>query len=841
MKSKLTLTALAALLGVSALFFHRPKEQPADPGKISGAYEALNFLSAQRIYPHEHLPERAYYAAWEQLRQSATLRSGPQGEPWESMGPHNIGGRTLAIAFNPQNPRTMYLGSASGGLWRSYTAGAGALAWERVGTGFPVLAVSSVAFAPGDSTVMYIGTGEVYNFNLAGTGAAYRSTRGSYGIGILKSTDGGSTWEKSLDWAYNQQHGVWAVKVAPGDPNVVYAATTQGVFRSNDAGASWGQVHDVVMATDLLIHPDDPNRVVVGCGNFSSPGFGIYRTTDGGENWTKATAGVPAQFNGKIQLGMAPGSPNVIYASIGNGFSQADGGSWLCRSSNFGASWTVRTTIDYSQWQGWFSHDVAVSPNNANELAVVGINVWKSINGGNSITVTAGGGEVHADCHDVTYHPTDPNIVFVATDGGLFRSDDGGEQYYPANGGYQTVQFYNGFSNSAQDSALAFGGLQDNGSIRWTGSEDLSWTPVFGGDGGWSAVDQQNDSRVFVSWQGLNIQRSINGGDSFQPVVPPGNEFTAFIAPYVIAQDNADIIYAGRANVYKSENVGDSWAVTGDGNGLDGNPILSMAISPQNSDVVYAATAPIPGSSTHGVFVTVNGGDTWQNITAPNLPDRFPMDLTVGPTDEATAYITYSGFGSGHLFRTDNYGESWEDLSEGLPDVPTNAVVADPLFPDIIYVGNDLGVFASSDGGQNWIPLQEGLPEAVMVFDLVISPANRKLRVATHGNGAYQKPLLDEITIGTEEAVAGAFEQSVRLFPNPVRESASLQYELESPARVTVQLLDSKGAVLKKLVGEAQPAGFHEVPFNRQGLSAGLYFLRLQAGGKRVTKRVIVR
>ena len=758
------------------------------------------------------------------------------------MGPHNIGGRTLALAFNPQNPNTMYLGSASGGLWRSYTAGAGTLAWERVEAGFPVLAVSSIAFAPGDSSVMYIGTGEVYNFNYAGTGAAYRSTRGSYGIGILKSTDGGRSWEKSLDWSYEQQHGVWAVKVAPSDPNIVYAATTQGVFKSMDAGAGWSQVHNVVMATDLLIHPGDPDLVVVGCGNFSSAGFGLYRTTDGGEAWAKITTGVPSQFNGKIQLGMAPGSPNVIYASFGNGFSQADGASWLCRSSNFGSSWSIKSNIDYSQHQGWFSHDVAVSPVNSNELAVVGINVWKSTNGGTSLSITAGGAAVHADCHDVAYHPTDPNIVFVATDGGLYRSDDGGNQYFPVNGGYQTVQFYNGFSNSAQDSTVAFGGLQDNGSIRWDGAGSLSWTQVFGGDGGWSAVDQNNNSRVFVSWQGLNIQRSINGGDSFQSIAPSGNEFTAFIAPYVIAEDNAGIIYAGRVNVYKSEDAGDSWAVTGDGNGLDGNPILSMAISPQNSDVVYAATAPIPGTSTHGVFVTTDGGANWNNITTPNLPDRFPMDMTVDPANEAVAYIAYSGFGSGHLYRTTDYGDSWEDLSEGLPDVPANAVVVDPVFPDFIYVGNDLGVFASTDGGQDWHLFQEGLPGAIMAFDLVISPANRKLRVATHGNGAYQRELLDEpFPSGTEEATANALARSARLFPNPMQEMASLRYELDRKGWVVVQLLDGAGRVVKELSNEVLPEGIHELAVTRPGLSAGIYYVRIQAGRSQATKKLVVR
>jgi len=838
MKTKLTLAALFALSCACFFLWEGRTAPPAKPDKISGAYEALNFLGMQRLYPHERLPARAHYAAWEKMQTAVAGRSNPVVDPWESMGPHNIGGRTLAIAFNPQNPNTMYLGSASGGLWRSYAGGFGDRAWERVETGFPVLAVSSIAFAPGDSTTLYIGTGEVYNAFLAGTGAAYRSTRGSYGIGILKSTDGGQSWQKSLDWSYDQQQGVWAVKIAPNNPNLIYAATTLGVFKSIDAGANWNQVHDVVMATDLLIHPENPNRIVVGCGNFGSPGFGLYRSLNGGLSWAKISAGVPAQYNGKIQLAMAPSDPNIIYASFGNGFSQSDGASWLCRSSDFGTQWDIRTETDYSQWQGWFAHDVAVSPNDANTLAVVGINVWKSTNGGSSLSLTAGGNEVHADCHDVLYHPTDPNIVYVATDGGLYRSNDGGNDYFGLNGGYQTVQFYNGFSNSAQDPNISFGGLQDNGSIRWNG--DLTWTPVFGGDGGWSAVDQNDDSRVYVSWQGLNIQRSLNGGNSFTSITPPGNEFTVFIAPYVIAEDNADILYAGRVNVYKSVNGGSSWAVTGTGAGLDGNAILSMAISPENSNVVYAATAPIPGSTTHGVFVTVDGGGTWANITGENLPDRFPMEMTVDPTDESVAYITYSGFGAGHVFRTTDYGATWTDRSAGLPDVPTNALVVDPLFPDFIYVGNDLGVFASTDGGQSWHSYQEGLPSAVMVFDLTIAPANRKLRVATHGNGAYQRDLLDEAIAGTDEAVADVFGDKLNLFPNPMRESATLQYELRDKEQVLVRVLDGAGRQVQTLANETQAEGPHELKISRQGLSAGIYYLRIEAGGKQASRKFVV-
>ena len=265
-----------------------------------------------------------------------------------------------------------------------------------------------------------------------------------------------------------------------------------------------------------------------------------------------------------------------------------------------------------------------------------------------------------------------------------------------------------------------------------------------------------------------------------------------FIAPYVIAKDGSETLYAGRSRVYKSENGGSNWQATNNGNVLDGNPALSMDISPQNPDVVYAATAPTTlfGGTKGNVFVTTNGGDTWTNVTG-NLPDRFPMDITVDPTNEAVAYIAFSGYGTGHVFKTEDYGASWEDVSIGLPDVPTNAVVVDPLFPNNLYVGNDLGVFASVDAGFNWEPYMEGLYDATMIFDLKISPVNRKLRAATHGNGAFQRDLLEEEVVNTKQIFAN--DLNLKVFPNPVSSVATIQYQLRKSGNVSAEIVDLNG------------------------------------------------
>lgn len=841
-------TLIIALIGI-AFFFQQQESNQITPEEeiVSGAYEALNFMGARQ----GAIPENAFYAAWENNRNmpEATTVQRDDPEPWESMGPHNKGGRTLALALNPQNDNTIWAGSASGGLWKTTTGGFGTEAWEQVPTGFPVLAVSSIAIHPQDSMTMFIGTGEVYNYFEAGTGAAYRSTRGSFGMGILKSTDGGETWEISLDWSYNQERGIWAVKFAPSNPNILYAATTEGVYKSVDSGVNWTQVQDVIMANDLLIHPDDENLVLVGCGNFGTEGKGIYRTTNGGDSWTPITENIPDDFQGKIQFGMAPSQPNTVYASIGNGFSSSTGATWLLRSNDFGANFELRSTTDYSRWQGWFSHDVAVSPTNPDHIICIGIQVWKSVTAGNTLLLKTVGGIgydnpaiegpygdpdfVHSDAHDVIYHPTDPNILFIASDGGFTRSDDGGETYQTLNGRYQTVQFYNGFSNSRFSNTFAIGGLQDNGTISWNG--DLTWRGIWGGDGSWTAASPDDAGTFYVSSQNLNMRKTENGGDGFFGTGVPIEGAVSFIAPFVVAPSDGNVVYAGSAVVAKTTNGTDSWTVTNGGNFLssDLNPVLSMEVSPQNADVVYVATAPlngVPGSA----YVTTDG-ETWTEIPS-NLPtSRYPMDMTVDPTDEAVAYVTYSGFGTGHVFRTEDYGQTWVDITGDLPDVPTNAVIVDPLFPNNVYVGNDLGLYVSADYGETWSTYQDGLPDAVMAFDLKISPLDRKLRVATHGNGAYQRDLLEEPIVSTEEIVLKSL--NLRVFPNPVQTQATVQFELEEKLDLNFQLLNASGQLVQQLQDGQFVNGQHQFELNAGDLPKGIYYIRVSSGkGQRMEK-----
>ncbi|MFH1844047.1 MAG: hypothetical protein ABIF77_12650, partial [bacterium] len=419
--------------------------EPGEQRETSGAMSSLEFWATQRAYPSKTFPSRGFVEAFDQAQRDLpeVMEKDRAVTPWQPLGPHNIGGRTLAVALNPLNPHTVYAGSASGGLWRSYTGGRGALAWQYVSTGYPVLAVSSIAISPKDSNTIFIGTGEVYAYQDTQGGIADRLTRGSYGIGILQTTDGGLTWTKSLDWSAHQERGVQVVKMCPRKSGIIWAGTTEGTYKTIDNGKNWDPVHSTIMVTDLVINPDHPNTVIIACGNLHSVGQGLYRTTDGGVSWTQLlSTAIPTNLRGKTLLSICDSQPGTILASSGNGGLGSEW-TWLSRTDNGGDTWTLMSTTDYSQWQGWFSHDVAVNPDNPDEVFTVGIDIWKSTTGGGALQrmsdwqqwyfgqVQPGEPEgapdySHADHHDLVYHPTDRNIIYFANDGGIFRTLDGG-------------------------------------------------------------------------------------------------------------------------------------------------------------------------------------------------------------------------------------------------------------------------------------------------------------------------------------------------------------------------------------------------------------------------------
>ncbi|MEM1043558.1 MAG: T9SS type A sorting domain-containing protein [Bacteroidota bacterium] len=831
------LLCLAVVAVGVALALYAPEPAPTseapDAYAVSGAYEALVLWNDKRAYPNETIPSTGFAEAVA-ARRSLEAASRGGGEPWEAIGPQNIGGRSLAIVLNPERPETVWVGSAGGGLWRSYDAGLNS-SWERISTGFGVTAASAIALAPDDTSTVYLGTGEVYRYRESFGGVVYRPTRGSYGMGILKSTDAGATWTKSLDWSRNQERGVQMIRIDPTDAATVWAATTEGILVSRDAGATWDTSLDVVMGTDISINAEDPDDILAACGNQESEGYGLYRTTDGGATWAQVTDGVPPSYIGKVLLSRHPTDQDTVYASVGNGIFTSGSETFLIRTVDGGDAWTTVSTNNYAAFQGWFAHYVGVNPNRPDELYLGGVPLFFSSNGGfNQVELN----DPHPDHHAVAFHPTDPDIVYFAHDGGVARTTNGGSTIVDISQGYQTTQFYNGTSVDPGNADFAIGGLQDNNTVRYTGSPN--WDRILGGDGSWSAIDPFDPNIVYASFQNLGMARSSDGGDDFDFIIPPDAGNTAFIAPYALAPTDPSRLYAGRSIVYRSENRGNSWTATNGGSNIDpnANPTLAMAVSPLDEDVVYVSTAPIlrapvdnPGPPR--MFVTRNAGSSWTDITT-GLPDRFVTDIAIDPSDDQVAWVTLGGFGTGHVYKTEDAGQTWTDVSGTLPDAPAEAVAFDPLRPGTVYIGNDVGVFETNDAGTTWNAFTAGLPEAVLVMDLVYSAADRTLQVATHGNGMYRRALPP--AVASEPTVGPQDFRLLAVAPNPFRASTTLAYELDRSAEVRLEVFDAAGRRVALLDQGSKESGAHRVRFDAAELAAGVYVARLTAGGRTASR-----
>lgn len=742
--------------------------------------ESMEFWTASRSYPNKDLEARTFTSSYNKLNQFAQMRALQPDmvttAPWSALAPFNFAGRILSMAISPANANTIFVGSSSGGLWKTTTGGTGAaggINWTYVPTGFPVLGVGAVVINPQNANEIYAGTGEVYNKNPKGVTAAghIRTYRGFYGIGVLKSIDGGTSWQQVLNFSQSNLEGVFDMLINPLKPSTVWAATTDGLYRSFNSGSNWTKVHSVLMNTDLAMKPGDTSVLYVACGNFSSAGAGLYKSTNAGAvtpTFTKMTSGLPA-YTGMARIAISAANTSRIYASIGHdpGTTTKYG---LYVSTNQGSTWAKATSTNIINGQGWYAHDVVPDPANANIVYWGEIDVYKSTNGGSTFTkvsdwsgwnlsnttigTTAEGSSkyVHADNHRLYMSGS---TVFTCTDGGLFKTTNGGTSWLSLNGGLQTAQIYPNISVSRTDPNYMLLGLQDNGTFVYRGVPGCK--RVIGADGFSTAIDPTNENVGFAEYYFLNLKKSSDKGNTFPATsytnnynslnIP--NENACFNSPFVFAYNNTNIMYAGTIYLKKSTNKGSTWTNANGSAVVSGssNPIITLATAPTDDNTVYISTSP-GGTVRSRLYKSTDGGATTVNITG-TLPDRYYSKIAIDPADKNRVAITVSGFGSSHVFITHDGGTSWTDIGAGLPDVPANALAFDPNNTSILYVGNDIGIYYATDvpvtspGASavlNWSPYNEGFTDATMVSDILVTTTN-KLRLATYGRGLWERDL----------------------------------------------------------------------------------------------------
>jgi photosystem II stability/assembly factor-like uncharacterized protein len=731
--------ALVALLAPAVRAQIRESEDHAE--------RRQEYLMAPREYPFLQVPAGALMRAHLDvevrfgLRARTAMAASQFGlaASWQSIGPTTINngsaaGRVTAIVAHPTQPNVLFAGGAQGGVWKSVDGGT---SWTPLTDAQCSLAVGSITIDPVNPSIIYVGTGEQNN-----------SADSYYGCGVLRSTDGGSTWTQLGASTFVTTNGGARIghiiidKSTAGSTTstTLLASSSLGLWRSTTSGQSWTQVL-TGNVSGLAVDPVTSSIWYAIIGNYgaTSTQNGIYKSTNGGVTWTQLTVtltGTP----GRGELAIAPSNGNVIYAAFedrttGSTTSQQLMGIW--RSTDAGVTWAKAGASSAScASQCWYDLSIAVDRTNAARVYMGGLSFYRSEDSANTFSNI--GSLIHVDHHAIAFDPVTPDIVYAGTDGGVYKSPNRGGSWQSLNNNLAITQFYGGIALHPTDTLTVIGGTQDNGTLQYGGFP--SWTTIIGGDGGFTAINPSNPNIMFgeIEWltggnaSGNGPRRSDLPGSFFR-LKNTGMDLTdraQFIPPYVLDPSNPLTLYFGTYRIYRTIDNGETWtAISPDLSKTGNGTVTAIAVSPTDPKTIYV------GLNDGNVKVTRDSGTTWTTAIT-GLPNRTITQIVIDESDPATAYLTNSGFGSPHVWRTTDGGVSWGSISGDLPNAPANALALIPRSKDL-YVGTDVGVFRSINGGNTWVPFMEGFPN-VAVFSLVFNDRTRKLVAATHGRGMFQ-------------------------------------------------------------------------------------------------------
>lgn len=644
-------------------------------------------------------------------------------------------GRVNIVRFNPKDELDLWIGAASGGVWRSTNGGNTWINYPF--TNFLSLGVSDIAIAPTNPNVVYVTTGDADGS--IGTAGGY------YSIGIIKTTDNGATWfVTNFSKQLSEKKTLTRILVDPNDENTVIVGANDGIYKTTDGGNSWIKKFADNSIIDMEFKPDDPNVVYASSYGFSGKNF-VFKSTDKGESWKSVFS---VSSSNRLCIEVSPADANSIYCLASN--SSNSGFNSLAVSQDGGETWNVTATTNTvnnilgwydgkgsdSKGQGMYDLALAVSPKDPYNLFIGGVNIWKTNDLGFSMTLSTHWygyyslPYVHADIHDLRFSPSGKRL-YACSDGGISFTANGGADWVDISKGLSITQFYRmGSSDLYSDVIVA--GAQDNGTSALINNE---WKHVYSADGMEAAVDPTNPNRMYVSIYYGSFYRSNNGGVNFTRIIDQTvtGESGAWVTPFAIDPKNPQNVYAGFQNVWKNTKYGELGQWTKISNFGSNLTLNSVVVAPSDSNVIYAANAT-------DVFVTIDGGKNWNNVYHSNT--TAITYIAVDPYNPKRFWVTKSGFSNGDkVYEIEN--DNVINLSGNLPNIPVNTIVYQKNSPDRIYIGTDIGVYYSDYGSGYWEKFGTELPNLI-IQELEINYGQVvKLRAATYGRGIWETEVLD--------------------------------------------------------------------------------------------------
>ena len=709
-----------------------------------------------------------------------------------AIGPAIMSGRVSSIDAVAVDPLTIYVGAASGGLWKSTDAGT---TFKPIFDDYPQ-SVGVVRLAPSDPNTVWVGTGEPWPRNSV-----------SYGLGVYKSTDAGENWKAM---GLEETERISAIRIHPEDPNVVYVCATgplfhdheaRGLFKTADGGDTWEKILYVDEKTgcaDMDIDPQEPEILYAAMWQFrrsahffesGGPGSGLYRSTDGGESWEEVREGLPKGDLGRIAVAIAPSRPNVVYATV-----EAEHTA-LYRSDDLGRSWQEVNASQNVQMRPFYFSELVVDPTDHNRVYKPGFMLTISVDGGKSFSSLFGSGfgsSVHPDHHALWINPHNPHEILLGTDGGVYLSQDRATRWNHLKTLPLSQPYHVNVDNETPYNV--YGGLQDNGS--WTGPSRATggivggaWQMLSFGDGFWVVPDPEDANTVYSEIQGgrlLRVDKKLGTAKSIFPYPNDGQEKLRFNwnSPIYVSPNDPATLYFGSQYLHRSKDRGESWqtispdlttddpakqrqaesgGLTTDNSTAENHcTIYTISESPKNPDLIWV------GTDDGNLQISRDAGATWTNVAGnvSGIPEgAWVSEIHASPHDEATAFATFDGHWTGdfnpYVYRTSDYGQNWTALGLESLEGYAHVIKQDPVNPNLLFVGTELGLWISLDGGGQWARFKENLP-LVPVHDLTVQERESDLVLATHGRGFY---ILDDLT-PLRALTLDALKEKVVLLPS---------------------------------------------------------------------------